>query len=63
MNEEMECMCLECGISVYLPAGSFTAGDFTGMGMKLVENLFCVECGGVLGVVGKAGDEPSYRLT
>jgi hypothetical protein len=29
---------------------------------KLLSGALCADCGGVLAIVGKAGDEPAYRL-
>jgi hypothetical protein len=62
MSEELECMCLNCGISVYLSADAIVLDDSAGLAARLVKNCFCTECGGQLTVVGKAGDEPLYRL-
>jgi hypothetical protein len=62
MNEQMECMCLHCGISLYLSGEmiSFEEGD--GKKTKLLRDVFCTECNGPLIVIGKAGAELHYRL-
>jgi hypothetical protein len=62
MTDELECMCIECGISLYLPRDLITLGDHDEEGNTLVRAPFCTECGGRLRVVGKAGDEPFYRV-
>jgi hypothetical protein len=62
MADLMECMCLECGVSTYLDLSGVSVEDDVGSGHKFVLNSFCPECGGALLVVGKAGDEPFYRL-
>ncbi len=61
MNDEMECMCLECGISIYLSLEKISLGDFAEGQKRLVDNVFCTECGGPLVLVGKAGDEACYK--
>ena len=62
MSEEMECMCLNCGISHYIDRDSLTLEDLDNDEIKLVKNLFCSECSGVLALICKAGDEPNYKL-
>jgi len=62
MNEEMECMCLECGISQYIDLGIITLEDGGPEGRKLIRNHACISCGGPLALIGRAGDEPYYRL-
>lgn len=63
MTQEMECMCQECGISLYLPAEVISLEDPAGGDLKLLTGLHvCSECGGRLALIGKAGDEPRYRL-
>jgi len=63
MSQEMECMCQECGISVYLPSEVINLEDPANTAVKLLDSLLvCQECGGRLALVGKAGDEPRYRL-
>ncbi len=59
---EVECMCLECGISIYLSLDSLSFEDVVVGGKKVVANSFCAECGGHMVVIGKAGDEPYYKL-
>jgi hypothetical protein len=62
MGEEMECMCLQCGISLYLDALSVSLEDSGTSETKLLRNTFCSECGGPLMLIGKAANEPHYRL-
>jgi DNA-directed RNA polymerase subunit RPC12/RpoP len=63
MSEEMECMCLECGASGYLPKNDISMDDPANIESKLLDSLLvCQSCGGRLSLVGKAGDEPRYRL-
>lgn len=58
----MECMCLECGVSIHMPADYITM-DPSDPDSKLLDRLLvCVQCGGQLKLVGKAGDEAFYRL-
>jgi hypothetical protein len=62
MSNEMECMCLECGMSIHMPEDLITL-DPSDSDSKLLDILLvCENCGGQLKLVGKAGDEPSYRL-
>lgn len=61
MNGEMECMCIECGISVYLSPEIISSDDFVEGQKRLVDNVFCTRCGGPLMLIGKAGDEAYYR--
>ncbi len=64
MAEEMECMCMECGASNYLPADSVTMDEQEGADSKLMDSLLvCQNCGGQLKLIGRAGDEPYYRLS
>jgi hypothetical protein len=62
MSEEIECMCLHCGISVYLDKDLVSFEEGFDPAGRLVRGSFCTECGGQLAAVGKAGDEPDYRL-
>ena len=63
MSEEMECMCLQCGISLYLPAELISLEDPANTEVKLLSSIHvCESCGGSLVLVGKVGDEPQYRL-
>ncbi len=63
MSEEMECMCQLCGISTYLSADIISLEDPANTEVKLLSSIFvCEHCGGQLVLVGKAGDEPYYRL-
>jgi hypothetical protein len=63
MSQEMECVCRECGISVYLFETDIALEDPASSDSKLLDRLLvCQNCGGQLALVGKAGDEPRYRL-
>jgi len=63
MTQEMECLCQECGISVYHPSSIINLEDPAGTEVKLLDSLLiCQECGGRLALVGKVGNEPHYRL-
>lgn len=62
MSDEMECMCQECGISSYFSALDLSYDDTPGFTEKrLINNLFCPHCGGVLFLVGRIGEEPRYK--
>ncbi|HDL90260.1 MAG TPA: hypothetical protein ENG14_05095 [Thermodesulforhabdus norvegica] len=60
MTERMECMCLECGISHYIPISDLTIENVPDFEYPLVTNISCSECGGGLFVVGKEGEQPRY---
>jgi hypothetical protein len=63
MSDEMECMCQQCGVSTYLAADIISLEDPENPEVKLLSSMFtCESCGGQLALVGKAGDEPNYRL-
>ncbi|HAA04659.1 MAG TPA: hypothetical protein DCE18_15035 [Syntrophobacteraceae bacterium] len=62
MRNESELMCLECGISIYLPRDLIVLESFVDAGVQLVRDPFCTECGGKLRLIGGAGNEPYYRL-
>ena len=62
MDDQMEFMCLECGVSNYLRMEGLAFEDLGGSEARIVKNVFCGECGGTLSLIGKAGDEPYYRL-
>ena len=63
MRQEMECMCQQCGISIYLPADIISLEDPANTEVRLLSSIHtCESCGGQLALVGKAGDEPRYRL-
>ena len=63
MSEEMECMCMECGASSYLPKGDILMEDPASSDSKMLHSLLaCQVCGGQLRLIGKAGEEPFYRL-
>lgn len=62
MSNEMECMCMECGMSSYIPADLITM-DSSVYDSNLIDSLLvCQSCGGKLKLVGEAGGEPFYRL-
>ena len=64
MGEEMECMCMECGASSYLPTDAVTMDEQEDTDSKLLDSLLvCQNCGGQLKLIGRAGDEPFYRLS
>ena len=63
MTKEMECMCMNCGVSSYFPADYITLEDPSAVDSKIIDSLLvCEQCGGQLMLVGKAGDEPHYRF-
>lgn len=63
MSEEMECMCMECGASSYLSKSNILMEDPANSESKMLNSLLvCQLCGGQLKLIGKAGDEPYYRL-
>lgn len=61
MSQEWECMCMDCGISVYLDLNGVVFEDGGTGGLQLLKNVFCPECGGAMGLIGKAGDQPFYK--
>ena len=59
----MECMCQECGVSVFYPSDLISLEEPAGAEVRLIGSLLvCEICGGRLALVGKAGDEPHYQL-
>jgi hypothetical protein len=62
MSEQIECMCLHCGISLYLSGETISLEESDGAKTKVLRDVFCTECSGPLIVIGKAGVEPHYRL-
>jgi len=58
----MECMCLECGMSTYMPEDLIAMDPADSASKLLGRLLVCKNCGGQLKLMGKAGDEPFYRL-
>ena len=63
MSEEMECMCQQCGVSIYIPADFISLEDPGNTEVKMLSSLHvCEHCGGQLALVGRAGDESHYRL-
>ena len=63
MSEQMECMCMECGISSYLTEKDIVIDVSANAQSKFLDNrIVCQNCGGPLRLVGRAEDEPFYRL-
>jgi hypothetical protein len=62
MNKQMECMCLNCGVSLYLSEEKIFLEEIGGTNAKLLKDVSCAECGGSLILIGEAGAEPYYRL-
>jgi hypothetical protein len=62
MNREVECMCMNCGVSVYLSMSEVILEDTLIGEYRMVRNCFCSECGGQLAMIGSAGEQPHYRL-
>ncbi len=63
MSNEIECMCMQCGISIHIPEDSVIMDNSSDSDSKLLDILVvCEHCGGQLRLVGKKGDEPFYRL-
>ena len=62
MNEMMECMCLDCGISNYLDVQDVSLENIPDLQRQFVKNRPCIECGGALVVIGRAGEEPCYTV-
>lgn len=61
MSKEVECMCLERGVSLYLDGDIILLGDYVADAPRAIEKTFCTQCDGQLALVGLAGDEPNYR--
>jgi hypothetical protein len=55
-------MCLECGMAIHMPENLITLDPSDPASKLLGSLLVCENCGGQLTLVGKAGDEPFYRL-
>ena len=63
MSQEMECMCQQCGMSSHIAEGDIVLEDPADFELKLLSALLvCQNCGGRLVLMGKAGDDPHYRL-
>jgi hypothetical protein len=62
MSNDIECMCLECGVSIHMPEDLIVMDPSDPTSKLLDSILVCEQCGGALRLVGKAGDEPHYRL-
>jgi hypothetical protein len=58
----MECMCMACGISSYIPADLIKMDPSVDDSNLIDSLLVCQNCGGKLRLVGKAGNEHLYRL-
>lgn len=56
-------MCMECGVSTHISEEYIVKSDPFSSESKILDSLLvCEICGGQLMLVGKAGDEPFYRL-
>jgi hypothetical protein len=55
-------MCLECGVSIHITEDLIVMDPSDSESKILDSLLICELCGGALRLVGKAGDEPFYRL-
>lgn len=63
MDRDIECMCMNCGISLYIAMGEIALDDSViSCDHRMVRNLLCTECGGPLAMIGPAGEQPHYRL-
>jgi hypothetical protein len=62
MNEQMECMCTHCGVSIFIDRELLACAALAGSDRQVVCNTACEGCGGTLLVIGRAGDEPCYRV-
>ncbi len=62
MGEMMECMCLQCGISNHLDVEGLVFDRDPESDLVLIRHPFCTQCGGTLALIGRAGDEPRYRV-
>ena len=51
MDEKTEGLCLNCGIYHHLDPNSISTDDLPDSNMKLIENVFCTECGGELVII------------
>ncbi len=61
-EDMMECMCLNCGISHYISARELSTDIDPYLTYPVVTNIYCTECGGMMFVVGKAGEQPRYLV-
>ena len=56
MDQEMECMCQQCGMSVYFAEDMISFEDPANVEVKLLSSLLvCENCGGPLVLIGKVG--------
>jgi len=63
MSNKIECMCLECGVSIFLLKNDISMDDPSDADSKLLDSfLVCDNCGGRLSMIGKTGDGLHYRL-
>jgi len=54
MSDKIECMCLECGVSMFLPKNDISMDDPSDADSKLLDSfLVCENCGGRLSMIGK----------
>lgn len=57
---QMECLCLECGISNYMELEGVSPDSLKPSEPRILANIFCEACGGAMLVRGRAGAEPCY---
>lgn len=62
MDLQMECMCLECGMSNLVDAGKLAFEDYPYSEIQVLSKVYCENCGGPLMLIGKAGEEPCYKV-
>jgi len=62
MNEPLEYMCMECGISHYIDPGAGLEEEVAEDGTRFLRHTVCSVCGGPLALRGRAEEEPSYRV-
>ena len=60
MDNKLECMCLKCGISLYVLGGEVELEDSEEIDRKMVTNRIC-DCGGHLFLIGKAEHQSKYQ--
>ena len=51
MNDEKECLCLNCGLIYSLSEGELVLEVAEGCDYPVATNIFCTQCNGVLGVL------------
>lgn len=62
MNLQMECMCLECGMSSHIESEKIALEDYPYSEIRVLIKIYCENCGGPLMVIGKAGEEARYKI-